>query len=979
MGMKRGLCFLLGFYCICSIYAQFPYTQKFAHPVQPPTQVIYDMLNDKEGYIWLATDKGLYRFNGHSFKEIVFSETNLRSISYLQQDPQGVIWCMNFYKELYYVQNDSLKKFALKDKGIDRSSVFLNVAVTENDIWIGATKKIYQISKKTGLVSRTIISNESIGITYINTLNNKMIAYSGKGYLLQFPAKERSWKPIPFVLGASRMLCTGKQITVASLGKKRAPGFIIEDSGIRKIPAINLPEEAYIYHFASTGGSKQWICAQTGAYLWDTETGKTTCVLPNERVSDVVKDFQGNYWISTLDNGLFVCPSLSNILYKVHPGNSMDNIMRVELLSNTKVVTGSSKGLLATFDVGKNTVFHYNLPISSEVEFIKYDTKNKLIFNNRGILKELQKNVVEEYNYSKAIVRDKDNNIIVASFGSAYIINNNFGKYTQRLPVINNSLYAQFKKIYVGNKTDSVLLIRDIRSNAALMAADSTRFWVAYEDGLYEYNYNGHIYAITKPNGAPIIARSLIEKANGQLVAGTTTDGIYFIQQRKSVKHFSVTEGLKSNNIKRCFLYGEDVWVLTDESIDIIDSKTKTVAGLLDELGLEELQVNDFAVNRERFFIATTNGLLVNRQPQAIQHQIIRFPKFEAIANGATFLSNSFLPYNKNNISFQLEALHFKSATSLFYRYKLVGLDTAWRTAAYFITSIPYNRLAPGKYIFQIQASDAGGKYKSEMLRFDFTISPPFWKRWWIIIIIFLSIAGLVYFSMRWWTNRLLARETLQEKLLKSQLVALRSQMNPHFLYNVLNTVQGLVYDNKKIEASNLLGNFSDLMRKTLESSEKQLQTLKDETENLRLYLELEKARFDGDFSYQIQIDLIDDLSILLIPSLLLQPLAENAVKHGLMHKQGAKLLTISFNAVQEGMLIQIDDNGIGRKQSMIINERNKNKPKSFATKALDERVTLFNKLYAIPIRYSIIDKLDNNDQSLGTCVELLIPYYHLT
>ena len=219
-------------------------------------------------------------------------------------------------------------------------------------------------------------------------------------------------------------------------------------------------------------------------------------------------------------------------------------------------------------------------------------------------------------------------------------------------------------------------------------------------------------------------------------------------------------------------------------------------------------------------------------------------------------------------------------------------------------------------------------------------------------------------------------RQGLKERLFKSQLVAIRSQMNPHFIYNVLNTVQGLLYDNRKTEVGNLLGNFSDLMRKTLQSSDKQLQSLREEIENLTLYLELEKARFDKDFEYKIEINLQDDVADLIIPSMLLQPFAENAVKHGLMHKAGKKELTIKFIQSLDGLDVYIEDNGIGRKQSMQINQRNKNKPQSFATKAIAERIELFNRLYKLKIRHDVFDRFDELNNSTGTAIHLFIPKY---
>ncbi|MDP1842828.1 MAG: histidine kinase, partial [Sediminibacterium sp.] len=710
-------------------------------------------------------------------------------------------------------------------------------------------------------------------------------------------------------------------------------------------------------------------------YLWDVKTGKTNLYFPDQSITDIVKDYQGNYWVSTLDNGLFVCPSLENKLYKMHLGE-MDNITAITPLNNHQVITGSSKGLLTSFDVNENTVFQYNLSEAREIEFIHYDTLSKYIFTNRGIIKSGEKNPFEIYDYSKQIARDPFGNIIVAYFSGAYILNNQFGKYVNRSPEINCNLYKKFTSSMVYGLIKNVLVLRTTRSNTVLASANKERFWVAYVDGLFEYQYNDSFRVIKTANDLPIVAKTLYEMKDGSLIAGTSTDGIYIIKNGLVTHHFDKSKGLKSDNIKHCNYFNNAIWALTDESLELINISTGTITNLSDEFGFEQLQVNDFAVNPERFFLATTNGVLVNSFPKIKQERVISFPTFYASANGVPFGNRSVLAYDKNNIIFNIEALHFKSPTSLIYKYRMIGLDSTWKTTNYFSSSITYNRLAAGNYTFQIQAQDRSGYYKSKMLAYAFKILLPFWLRWWFIVLVLLSTMGLVYLLLRWWSKRILLQQTLKEQIYKSQLVALRSQMNPHFLYNVLNTVQGLLYDNRKTEAGTLLGNFSDLMRKTLKASDSQLQTLHEEVENLHLYLELEKARFDKDFSYDIQTNLKDDAASIYIPSLMLQPFVENAVKHGLMHKHGHKELFILFDQIEDGLKVVIEDNGIGRKQSAIINSRNKSKPTSFATKAIAERIQLFNRLYKQQISYNIIDKIDNANMPTGTLITMIIPDY---
>jgi hypothetical protein len=460
------------------------------------------------------------------------------------------------------------------------------------------------------------------------------------------------------------------------------------------------------------------------------------------------------------------------------------------------------------------------------------------------------------------------------------------------------------------------------------------------------------------------------------LLAGTSNEGLFVIKEDQVIKRYHTGNGLKSNNIKSIKERDGKIWVNTDETLQIIDLKTGVITNLLDEYGLAGLTVNDFSLHPNKLLLATTSGLVVNEYKGKMVNEMIYFPSIKATCDGIELAPNQILSSSKNNISFYFDAIQYKTPTNLNYRYKLLGIDTSWKVLSYSINTLNFYRLPPGGYEFQVQAYDNNGIYTSDIKTFTFSILKPFWQRWWFICLIVLAGSGIVFLFFKIWSKRLIMRQGLKERLFKSQLVAIRSQMNPHFIYNVLNTVQGLLYDNRKTEVGNLLGNFSDLMRKTLQASDRQLHSLKEEIENISLYLELEKARFDKDFEYTIELELNEDPSDLIIPSMLLQPFAENAVKHGLMHKAGKKILLISFTQTDNGLNVRIEDNGIGRKQSYQINQRNKSKPTSFATKAIAERIELFNRLYNQKIKYDIIDQYDDLNNPSGTAILLFIPIY---
>ncbi|HNB10259.1 MAG TPA: histidine kinase [bacterium] len=217
--------------------------------------------------------------------------------------------------------------------------------------------------------------------------------------------------------------------------------------------------------------------------------------------------------------------------------------------------------------------------------------------------------------------------------------------------------------------------------------------------------------------------------------------------------------------------------------------------------------------------------------------------------------------------------------------------------------------------------------------------------------------------------------KAMEVAIAQSELKGLKSQMNPHFIYNVLNSIQSFVYANQKNEASENLSKFSDLMRKTLENSGRQWITLHEETEYLSRYLELEALCADHAFQYEIVVDPGLDPYTVEVPAMVIQPFAENAIKHGLLHKSGSKKLSIRFEKNLSGndLRVVIEDNGIGRAASAEINARNGKKPRSFATQATAERIALLSQLQSRSIVCQFTDEPSEHGAE-GTRVDIVFP-----
>ncbi len=214
-----------------------------------------------------------------------------------------------------------------------------------------------------------------------------------------------------------------------------------------------------------------------------------------------------------------------------------------------------------------------------------------------------------------------------------------------------------------------------------------------------------------------------------------------------------------------------------------------------------------------------------------------------------------------------------------------------------------------------------------------------------------------------------------KNKLIQATLTTLISQMNPHFIFNALNTIQSYVYSDDKRSAAYYLGKFSDLTRKILYNSHKELISLDEEIEQLQLYIEIEKARFGDSIDINIIVDPTLDTEYIMLPPMLIQPHVENAIKHGLLHQNGEKKLSVNITGKNDHSLVEIEisDTGVGRQKSLSIN-RQKSGHQSFATTATEKRIELINRIFDQQISLEIIDKKDPEGQAAGTTVIIYLP-----
>jgi two-component sensor histidine kinase len=335
------------------------------------------------------------------------------------------------------------------------------------------------------------------------------------------------------------------------------------------------------------------------------------------------------------------------------------------------------------------------------------------------------------------------------------------------------------------------------------------------------------------------------------------------------------------------------------------------------------------------------------------------------------------LSHTQNNIELNYSILSFKTDFKFPLYYKINEND--WKLTSPESRQLLLTALSPGKYTIAFRLGKTGTVMEPEDV-VHFEITKPWWQTWWALVIFVSCFFCLFLIVYKWQTgilkkqNSLLQQKfELEKELRHSTLKSIKAQMNPHFFYNALNTIQNFIFSDDKRSASTYLSKFSKLTRTILEMSEKDTVGLIEELEALQLYLDIEKVRFTEDFNFSLIVPENINPEMIKIPSMLIQPYVENAIKHGLLHKKGAKELVVEFHLKDNFLYVRVDDNGIGRKRSAEINRIKNSKYESFATKANSKRLDILNKGDTkVGIEYT--DKTDGMGNSLGTKVVIRIP-----
>jgi streptogramin lyase len=457
----------------------------------------------------------------------------------------------------------------------------------------------------------------------------------------------------------------------------------------------------------------------------------------------------------------------------------------------------------------------------------------------------------------------------------------------------------------------------------------------------------------------------------------------------KSLKQYTTAEGLPNDN---CLAIKQDqqqrLWIATLNGLSLFDRKKNhfenytTNDGLIDnEAGgsFDKCDDGKFYIGYDDSYnYFDPNNIIKNDLPPPIVFTSFKIfgkemrPPEDNDANNAMELS-----YKQNMLSFEFAALNYTVPQKNQYAYKLEGADKDW-TYSGSGRQATYSNLSGGDYVFHVKAANNDGVWNEEGKSIFIHIASPFWDTSWFrifVITIFISAGYLFYRRRISFIRKQEERKTaFNKQLAQIEMKALKAQMNPHFIFNCLNSINSYILENDKKMASDYLTKFSTLIRLILENSDKQKINLDDELEMLTTYLQLEQNRLDNKFDYYIHVDPSIKTTAFEIPSLILQPFIENAIWHGVVHKNEKGKIDISIKKESNTLLCIIEDNGIGRSKAAALKKLQLIKHESMAMKVTEDRLKILNELNLERPAVTILDLFDENQQPSGTRAEIIIP-----
>ncbi len=957
MDLKKWLFLVLTFLCQ-SVFGQSPYHYVIDKAKGLPSNNVYDVYQDSKGFIWLSTNEGICRYDGLKFTSYQSDKQTSRSGSSIKEDKYGRIWYSNFDGYLYYVADGKLQTL---DAQAPRG--YFSFGIIEDNLYTTSKDGIAVYALKTlKLIKQIALADRQIYYSY--AAHGKFYVLGSTLYEFSSPTAVKKIKlPPAFFSTVKNAVIIQKLGGSLLFASKNAPFYFIYDNNqFKKLERSTHLE--YVQNISQTN-NQLWLCTSTGAFLSNNISGALNNYnqyFPEANISSVFKDNRENYWFATLNKGIMLVPEFKNIMLAMpsRPIRIVNDKKGIVVSTEDESIYKVDMEKLTTKPIYKGSGNH-------SINQLVVDTlTNEVIFtsNTFTFLDASYKITNLVYVAVKDVRKVDDKYYTFAASGYCGLFTN--------APNLKSEWDSIFKnKLNAAGKFGEATLISNVNGKATIYNPVNKTIYYATNIGLFSYGLLADTELKYQQQSLFLRDFSIYKDE----VYGLSTNGkIYTINIKNQIEKFQIDQ--KIGIVSKIKVKDNILYIFASTSVYEYDLQAKKFRTLI-SLG-SDYEVSDVAFYQNKMVFATAKGLLLPAKDSNKAKFYTTLVLDNITVNDSLVNTKSLtgLHYTQNNININYALLAYAPTEKSPVYYK-IG-DQKWRLLDEYSRSLKLNALSPGSYVVSFRTqSEKGPKIDT----ISFVINKPFWLTHLFIICLISLFLVSIYLLHRYKlaqndkrNEMALAKVNLENSLNQSKLKAIKSQMNPHFFYNALNTIQSYILANDKKQAVTYLSKFSVLTRTILEMSEKEYISLPEEIKTISVYLDIEKARFDEDFDYEISCEDSLNTEDIKIPTMLLQPYLENAIKHGLLHKVGAKKLEITFSKDKSVLSVTIDDNGIGRKKSKELNKIKQDKHQSFATNAMQNRVELLNqnKINKISIRY--VDKVSVSEHALGTTVIIQIP-----
>lgn len=987
---------------------------------------VYNIFQDSRGYMWFCTDEGLNRYDGYTFLKYEKQVDNKNSLisnftSCMAESSPGIFWIgtekgfsVYFFESNKYLNLESpaqIKKIVVDDS----TSVLIQTPYSLYRARIVEIKeKEYTIQIEPMNSYREVVYKADNNHIYLAGRNNHLYSYDTRTKLIVQKSESDVWRKIirqkingiqkdkfnNYWVGTNTGLLKldSTYNLVDSFPEQRKTIAGLQD----KITSIGIGKMGNIYIATYQHGLLIYDINRNRFIEYENDPYNLTSI-PDNKITSLLFDNSGTLWVGTKGSGVayysqfkFKFKHITQELFKTS-WLSNKYILSFHSDNDENIWIGTDGGGLYKFDTKENIFSNWRNNFSSSS--LSNDVVQNLLIDAYGNIWAGTLNGICKFNQSTNTFRryfptptKYSSNLKIPAYSTIRLFETTSNEL---YAVVEHSIYR-----FNPNKNTFEITTIDLKSIAViprniLEDVDST-WWMATTTGILHVNkHTGlldekRLSALNEKYFKTDQLYSMLKEDDEHFWVGTGNSGLYLFNKKKISIEANYTE---KNGLSNNFIYGilkdnsGKLWMSTNRGISVFDPALKQFRNYDINDGLQSNEFNGgayFKTKDNELLFGGINGFNI------IEPDKIPFNSYKPITNITNIRTDNstynLLQYtaqkkrvrfsnSENNIAFEFASSDYANTPKNMFEYKLDGYEQNWiRTNRNYVS---YTKLPPGNYTFFVRASNNDGVWSVQPASFSFRIRPMIWQTWWFRIIagIFLLIYGYRFVTQRIQMARMKEKEQSQlvrqkaeyeKQLAEIKLKALVAQMNPHFIFNCMNSIQAMILSDQNMQASTYLTKLSRLVRSVLENSVKTFIPLHDVIENLKLYLELESLRFDQQFNYDIRTEGLDVYSIEM-PSMLIQPYVENSIWHGLLKKEGEKNIHIKFHREFNYLICEIQDNGIGRVKAAELNLTKQHK--SLGTIITKEMFETLHKIKDTDYNVEIIDLYDENHLPAGTKV----------